>query len=203
MEAAKATVRQAEVELDKTVTRAGTDGEVIQFALQPGDYINPVLRPAGILIPEVGQWSDAIQAGFNQISAQVVVPGVITELACVSLPLQIVPMVVTHVQDAIAAGQLRPTDQLVEIQTRGYPGTLTVRMEPLYPDDPKLDRIVPGTKCIANAYTNNHERIHSGEVSGIQAVALHAVDATGLVHALILRIQALLLPIQTLVLTGH
>ncbi|MFO1121914.1 MAG: HlyD family secretion protein, partial [Hyphomicrobiales bacterium] len=33
--------------------------------------------------------------------------------------------------------------------------------------------------------------------------ALHAVDATALVHALILRVQALLLPIQTLVLGGH
>jgi hypothetical protein len=34
-------------------------------------------------------------------------------------------------------------------------------------------------------------------------VTLHAVDAVGLVHAMILRIQALLLPIQTLVLKGH
>jgi hypothetical protein len=31
---------------------------------------------------------------------------------------------------------------------------------------------------------------------------LHVVDATGLVHALLLRIQALLLPIKTLVLSG-
>jgi hypothetical protein len=34
-------------------------------------------------------------------------------------------------------------------------------------------------------------------------MVLHAVDAVGLVHAAILRIQALLLPIQTLVLSGH
>jgi hypothetical protein len=32
---------------------------------------------------------------------------------------------------------------------------------------------------------------------------LHAIDATGLVHAAILRLQALLLPVQTLVLGGH
>ena len=32
---------------------------------------------------------------------------------------------------------------------------------------------------------------------------LHVVDATGLVHAMLLRIQALLLPIKTLVLSGH
>jgi len=33
--------------------------------------------------------------------------------------------------------------------------------------------------------------------------AAQTVDATGLVHAMLLRIQALLLPIKTLVLSGH
>jgi hypothetical protein len=32
---------------------------------------------------------------------------------------------------------------------------------------------------------------------------LHVVDATGIVHAMLLRIQALVLPIKTLVLSGH
>ena len=34
-------------------------------------------------------------------------------------------------------------------------------------------------------------------------LVLHGVDAVGLVHALLLRIQALVLPIQTLVFSGH
>ena len=34
-------------------------------------------------------------------------------------------------------------------------------------------------------------------------VEQHAIDAVGLVHAMLLRIQALLLPIKTLVLSGH
>jgi hypothetical protein len=37
----------------------------------------------------------------------------------------------------------------------------------------------------------------------MKGIALHVVDATGLVHALLLRIQAILLPIKTLVLAGH
>jgi hypothetical protein len=37
----------------------------------------------------------------------------------------------------------------------------------------------------------------------VRGFALHAVDAVGLVHAMILRIQALILPIQTLVFSGH
>ena len=32
---------------------------------------------------------------------------------------------------------------------------------------------------------------------------LHGVDAVGLVHAMLLRIQAVLLPFQTLVFGGH
>jgi hypothetical protein len=32
---------------------------------------------------------------------------------------------------------------------------------------------------------------------------LHVVDTVALVHAMILRVQALLLPVQTLVLGGH
>ena len=36
-----------------------------------------------------------------------------------------------------------------------------------------------------------------------RAIALHVVDGVGLVHAMLLRIQALLLPIRTLVLSGH
>ena len=33
--------------------------------------------------------------------------------------------------------------------------------------------------------------------------ALHLVDATGIVDAMLLHIQALLLPVKTLVLSGH
>jgi hypothetical protein len=32
---------------------------------------------------------------------------------------------------------------------------------------------------------------------------LHAVDAVGVVHAVLLRVQALLFPIKTLVMSGH
>ncbi len=36
-----------------------------------------------------------------------------------------------------------------------------------------------------------------------RALLLHVVDAVGIVHAMLLRIQALLLPVKTLVLSGH
>lgn len=48
---AEAALSQAQVELDKTVVRAGVDGKLEQFTLRKGDVVNPMLRPAGILIP--------------------------------------------------------------------------------------------------------------------------------------------------------
>ena len=74
-------------------------------------------------------------------------------------------------------------------------------LEPIYPGG--LDGVTAGSSCIVNAYTSNHELISSGKLSSMQSFGLHAVDAVGLVHALLLQIQALLPPIQTLVFGGH
>ncbi len=74
-------------------------------------------------------------------------------------------------------------------------------MEPIYKGG--LEGVTPGSSCVANAYTSNHELISSGKLSSLKSFGLHVVDATGFVHALLLRIQALVLPIKTLVLSGH
>ena len=105
------------------------------------------------------------------------------------------------VQDFVAAGQFRGGEQLVDAQQVVRPGTLLVFLEPLY--EGGLDGVTAGSSCIANAYSSNHDLIASGQVGALKGLALHAVDAVGLVHAMILRIQALVYPIQTLVLGGH
>ena len=191
---------QAEVDLAKTVVRAGVDGRVEQFTLRVGDIVNPFMRPAGVLIPE-GAGRKAIMAGFGQIEAQVMKVGMVAEATCVSKPWTVIPMVVTQVQDFIAAGQFRGGEQLIDAQQVVRPGTILVFLEPLY--EGGLDGVTPGSSCIANAYTSNHDLIASGKVSTTRGLVLHAVDAVGLVHAMILRIQALVYPIQTLVLGGH
>jgi hypothetical protein len=66
-----------------------------------------------------------------------------------------------------------------------------------------MSDVTAGSTCIVNAYTSNHEVIASKDTGTFHGFALHAIDALGLVHALLLRIQALLLPIKTLVLSGH
>ena len=196
---AQATLHEAQVALDKALVVAGTDGVVQQFALRPGEVVNPMLRPAGVLVPE--RRVTGLMAGFGQIEAQVIKPGMIGEVTCIAKPWQIVPVVVTEVQNVIASGQVRPTDQLMDIQQFARPGTITAIMEPLYPG--QLDDLPQGGHCIANAYTSHHDEIQDPSIGALRRFALHAIDAVGLVHAMILRIQALLLPIQTLVLSGH
>ena len=197
---AEAALVQAEVELAKTVVRAGFNGHIEQFTLRPGDIVNPFMRPAGVLIPEeVGR--GRLQAGFGQIEAQVMKVGMVAEVTCISKPWTVIPMVVTGVQDFIAAGQIRSGDQLIDAQQVVRPGTILTYMEPLYPGG--LDGVTPGSSCIANAYSNNHDIIAAKDTLTLRRIALHAVDATGVVHAMLLRIQALVLPIQTLVFSGH
>ncbi|SFA82003.1 Multidrug resistance efflux pump [Rhizobium sp. NFR07] len=197
---AEAALGQAQVELDKTLVRAGVAGTVQQFTLRVGDVVNTMIRPAGILVPsEAGRGT--LIAGFGQIEAQVMKPGMIAEATCIGKPFTIIPLVVTEVQDVIAAGQLRPTDQLIDVQQLASPGTLTVFLQPLYKGG--LDNIPPGSSCIANAYTNNHDALARDDIGVVEWFFLHAVDAVGLVHAMILRMQAMLLPVQTLVLGGH
>ena len=196
----EAALAQAQVDLDKTVIRAGVSGRVEQFGLRVGDIVTPIMRSAGILIPDrLGERS--LQAGFGQIEAQIMKPGMVAEVTCVSKPFVVIPMVVTAVQDYIAAGQFRGGEQLVEAQQVARPGTLLVFLEPLYKGG--LDDITPGSSCIANAYSSNHDLIQSKDISATKRFALHAVDALGLVHALLLRVQALLLPFKTLVFSGH
>lgn len=197
---ATAALAQAQVDLDKTIIRAGVSGRVEQFTLRVGDVVNPVMRSAGVLIPEEAG-RRALAAGFGQIEAQVMKAGMLAEATCISKPWTVIPMVITGVQDYIAAGQFRGGEQLLEAQGTVRPGSILVFMEPLYKGG--LEGVTPGSSCIANAYTSNHDVISAKGTGFWKRLWLHAVDAVGVVHAMLLRIQALVLPVKTLVLSGH
>lgn len=201
LDSAEAQLDEAEVELAKMTVYAGVDGTISQFVLRPGDIVNPLMRPAGVLIPKDAQ-RDKIIAGFGQIEAQVLKTGMLAEAFCPALPFKVIPLVITDVQNQIASGQINASSQLFDTTQAAKPSTITTVLEPLYHDG--LTKLPPGAACSVNAYTNNHERLTSGEPMGTgQFVYLHVIDTVGLVHAMLLRIQALLFPIQNLVLTGH
>ena len=157
---AEAALAEAEVDLAKTVIRAGVSGRLEQFTLRVGDIVTPIMRSAGVLIPE-GAGQQVLFAGFGQIEAQIMKVGMIAEVTCVSKPFTVIPMVVTSVQDYIAAGQFRGGEVLVEAAQVTRPGTLLVQLEALYKGG--LQGVTPGSSCIANAYSNNHDLIASKE----------------------------------------
>jgi multidrug resistance efflux pump len=199
---AEAELAAARVELDKMVTYAGVDGRVDQFVLRVGDLVQPapVTRAAGILIPD-SAGENRLFAGFNQIEAQVLKVGMVAEATCISKPMAIIPLVVTRVQDVIAAGQILQTNQLTELQKIGPPGTVLAFLEPLY--EGALDNVPPGSSCVANVYSNNHELLASKDIGSLKRIYLHIVDTVALVHALIIRLQAIVLPLKALVFGGH
>lgn len=186
--------------LAKKTVYADVSGTLEQFLLQPGDIVSPVLRPAGVLVP-LDVAHERFQAGFRQIASPVLKVGMIAEIACVSKPFEIIPMFVEAVQDVIPSGQYRPGDRLIDPQDLSRPGTVLVTLAPLF--EGQATQIPPGSKCIANAYTNNHNLIASGELGVAGNLYYHMVDTLGIVHAILLRVQAIILPVQILVLSGH
>jgi multidrug resistance efflux pump len=199
---AEAQLAAAQVELERMTVRAGVDGRVDQFVLRPGDIVQPapVTRAAGILIPDAAG-EGRLFAGFNQIEAQVIKVGMVAEATCISKPMTIIPLVVASVQDVIAAGQILQTNQLTDMAKLGAPGTVLVFLEPLY--EGVLDDVPPGSSCIANLYSEHHKELESKDIGSVEKVYLHIVDTVALVHALVLRMQAIVLPLKALVFGGH
>lgn len=119
---------------------------------------------------------------------------------CLAKPLTIIPMVVTEIQDVIATGRNRATDQLVGVEQFSKLGTITALMEPLH--EGQHDDLPQGSTCITNAYTSKCEALQDPDISSFYAGLLHSIEATGLVHAMIPRMQALMLPTRTLIFSG-
>jgi len=200
-DSAVAKLAEAETRLNESWTYAGVDGRIEQFQLRVGDFVNPLARPAGILVPlDTGR--DVFQAGFSQLAVPVIKRGMVAEMTCLSKPFTVIPMVVTTILDVIPAGQFRPSDRLLDPQDNVRPGTLLTNLEPIYAG--QTDDIPPGSKCLVNAYTSNHDKLaEDGDLSTGYWLFLHVVDTVGLVHAILLRIQTLMLPVQSLVFAGH
>lgn len=199
-ESALSALAEAEIELAKQTVYAGVDGRLEQFALKPGDIVNPILRPAGVMVPAAEE-ERRFQAGFDQITSLVIKPGMLAEITCASLPFTIVPMVVVDIQDVIATGQIRPSDQLVQIGDGQTTGSITVYLEALYKGG--ADQIPRGSQCVANAYSSFHELLKEEDLPLQDWLFYHVVDTVAAVHAAILRIHALIFPVELLVLSGH
>ena len=107
-------------------------------------------------------------------------------------------MVITEVQDVIASGQVRPTDQLLDVDERAQPGTILTFLEPVF-DGSQAYAVPRGSICAGVAYTSHAAEIESGKITGIRALAMRIVDGMGIANAIVIRAQALMLPIRAVI----
>ena len=73
-------------------------------------------------------------------------------------------------------------------------------LEPAF--DGHADLIPPGSNCVGVAYSSHAQAIEAGEIRGIKAVALKLADGMGIANAIVIRAQAILLPIRNIVFSG-
>ena len=124
----------------------------------------------------------------------------IAEATCIGKPFAIIPLVVTEVQDVIAAGQLRPSDQLIDVQQIATPGTVhraLLRTAAAGRPSAYRQAAVASRLPIQTIMMRLPTRI-SVRSDG-RSYMLWIPSA----YAMILRMQAMLLPVQTLVLSGQ
>src|SRR5437762_13453831 len=105
----------------------------------------------------------------------------VAEATCISRPWVIIPMVVTTVQDYIAAGQFRGGEQLVEAQNVARPGTILIHLEPLYKGG--VEGVTARRSCTVNADARNHETIPADCSSARRRIVPDAIADVGCVHA--------------------
>ena len=110
-----AALADAKYELDQTVTRAPGAGFVTQLALRPGMYVIPApLRPVMVFVNTEGRDRE-LGAAFQQNSLQRLKSGDEAEIAFDAVPGRVFKGKVRIVLDAIAAGQLQATGELVDV----------------------------------------------------------------------------------------
>ncbi len=181
---AKAAYETARVALAKTEVSAFAQGTVTQLALSVGSPASQlIIAPAMVIIPDRDKGVPVrVVAGFPQVASSVLRVGMPVEIACdsnvsISMNNGIMAARVAAIQPAIAAGQITPGGNLIELDTRLKRGTVLVFLELVYKDHEPL--LLDGSGCLVQAYTNN-----------LHGFVGHAIGATGIIKAFLLRIKA-------------
>lgn len=181
--AAESAKQSAEVELAKTEVRAFSDGVVAQLTLSVGSPASRlILSPAMVIIPDRPKDLPVrIIGGFSQVTLDVLHVGMPAEIACdsntkISFRNTVLPAKISSIQPAIAAGQVTPGGNLLELNNTPGRGSVMVFFELL---DKKHEAIMlDGSGCIIQTYTNN-----------IKGTIGHIIAATGVVKAVGLRLK--------------
>jgi multidrug resistance efflux pump len=153
----RAELADAQYDLDQTVTRAPGDGFVTQLALRPGLYVVPApLRPLMVFVNTTKR-DQSLSAAFQQNSLQRVKAGDEAEVAYDAVPGRVFKGKVRLVIDAIAAGQLQASGELIDVGTRTDGGRALAVID--VEDDTSGYQIPPGAAAQVAIYTEHWRHI--------------------------------------------
>lgn len=186
---ARASLKQAEVELAKTLTLSAVDGVVEQVTLNVGSRAaQAAMSPAMLIIPDrTDAERGRIVAGFSQVSRTELYEGMAAEVACesnfnISMRNTVLPARITRIQEPISSGQLAPSGRLIEPGEKAKRGQIVVHLDLVHPEH--RDLLVPGSGCIVQSYTTGLD----GDMEG--TTVAHAIQAMGIIKAVGLRTKA-------------
>ncbi len=181
--AAEAAVESARVALEQTEVHSFTNGVVTQMVMSVGSPASKlILSPAMVIIPDrPDDIPVRIIAGFSQVARATIYEGMPAEIACdsnigLSFRDAVLPAKISSIQPAIAAGQVVPGGQLLELNRATERGSMLVYFELENPEQEKV--MLDGSGCIVQTYTNN--------LSGFVG---HVIAATGVIKAVGLRLK--------------
>lgn len=189
LESARASLKQAQVELDKTRVHSFVDGTVEQLALNVGARAaQAAMSPAMMIVPDRSRREKArIVAGFSQVSRTELYEGMAAEIACesnfnIAMKNTVLPARITRIQEPISSGQMAPTGRLMEPSERAKRGQVVAHLDLVHPEH--QDLLVPGSGCIVQTYTTHLK----GPLEG--SMTAHVIEALGIIKAVGLRIKA-------------
>ncbi|MBO6892710.1 MAG: HlyD family secretion protein [Roseibium sp.] len=189
LESAKASLKQAQVELDKTRVHSLVDGTVEQLTLNVGARATPAaMSPAMVIVPDRGPVARGrIVAGFSQVSRTELYEGMAAEIACesnfnIAMTNTVLPARITRIQEPISSGQMAPSGKLMEPAERARRGQIVAHLDLVHAEH--RDLLVPGSGCIVQTYTTHLK----GSLEG--SFTAHVIEALGIIKAVGLRIKA-------------
>jgi len=122
----RAEVQQAQYDLDQATVRAPSEGYVTQLFLRPGMMAVPLpLRPVMVFVHAEDQ---GLVAAFQQNALQRITAGDPAEVAFDAVPGRVFQAKVDYVIDVVSQGQLQPTGELLNPESRTGSGRALARI---------------------------------------------------------------------------
>ena len=143
-------MQEAQYDLDQTVFRAPTDGYVTQLFLRPGMMAVPLpLRPVMVFVTRRAEPA----AAFRQNALQRVNVGDDAEVAFDATPGRVFKARVSKLIDVMSRGQLQPTGELLDPESRAGQGRALAEIEVL--DDISSYNLPGGSVAQVAVYTDH------------------------------------------------